>query len=123
VAFGVRNFEDLAAGLAELVRVLRPGGSLLVLEFSRPRGLFAPVLGWWVRMVPPRVGRLLSGDREAYTYLPASVSTFPDADLMCEKLTEAGLHKVRATSLTGGVSSLYEGILPESRERTSDEEE
>jgi len=51
------------------------------------------------------------------------VSTFPDADLMCEKLTEAGLHKVRATSLTGGVSSLYEGILPESRERTSDEEE
>jgi len=66
---------------------------------------------------------LLSGDREAYTYLPASVSTFPDADLMCEKLTEAGLRKVRATSLTGGVASLYEGIVPVSRERTSDEEE
>jgi len=123
VAFGVRNFEDLATGLAELVRVLRPGGTLLVLEFSRPRGPFAPILGWWVRTVPPRVGRLLSGDGEAYTYLPASLSTFPDAGLMCEKLTEAGLRKVRSTALTGGVASLYEGIVPANREEGTNEEE
>jgi demethylmenaquinone methyltransferase/2-methoxy-6-polyprenyl-1,4-benzoquinol methylase len=115
VAFGIRNFEDLAAGLDELVRVLRPSGTLLVLEFSRPRGPLAPFLGWWVRMVPPRVGRLLSGDGEAYAYLPASVSTFPDVDLMCEKLTDAGLQSVRATPLTGGVATLYEGVVPASR--------
>jgi len=70
VAFGIRNFADLEVGLGELVRVLRPGGVLLVLEFSRPRGPLAPLLGWWVRTVPPRVGRWLSGDAEAYDYLP-----------------------------------------------------
>ena len=110
VAFGVRNFEDLEAGLAELVRVLRPGGTLLVLEFSRPRGPLAPLLEWWVRTIPPRIGRLLSGDSEAYSYLPASVGTFPDTDALCRTLTHAGLEEVKATALTGGVASLYEGV-------------
>ncbi len=110
VAFGVRNFADLPAGLSELVRVLRPGGLLLVLEFSQPRGKLAPLLGWWVRNVPPRVGRLLSGDAEAYSYLPASVSTFPDGVVMCRKLEAAGLGQVCVRPLTGGVASLYEGV-------------
>ena len=113
VAFGVRNFEDLETGLGDLVRVLRPGGLLVVLEFSRPRGPLAPLLGWWVRTVPPRVGRLISGDPEAYDYLPASVSTFPDSDDMCRTLAGVGLEKVRARALTGGVASLYEGIKGE----------
>jgi len=112
VAFGVRNFSDLAAGLAELVRVLRPGGLLLVLEFSRPRGLLAPLLGWWARNVPPRIGRLMSGDREAYAYLPASVKTFPDSAEMCRILAAAGLDGVGARPLTGGVTTLYEGVRP-----------
>ena len=112
VAFGVRNFEGLEAGLTELVRVLRPGGTLLVLEFSRPRGPLAPLLAWWVRAVPPRIGRLLSGDPEAYTYLPASVGTFPDTDTLCWTLTQTGLEGVKATALTGGVASLYEGVRP-----------
>jgi demethylmenaquinone methyltransferase/2-methoxy-6-polyprenyl-1,4-benzoquinol methylase len=112
VAFGVRNFEALDAGLRELVRVLRPGGALLVLEFARPRGPLAPALGWWARTVPPRLGRLLSGDREAYSYLPASVSTFPDGTALCRSLEAAGLVEVTARPLTGGVAALYEGRRP-----------
>jgi len=109
VAFGVRNFSDLEVGLSELVRVLRPGGVLLVLEFSRPSGLLAPLLGWWVRTVPPRIGKILSGDAEAYSYLPASMSSFADGAEMCRKFAEAGLAHVTVRFLTGGVASLYEG--------------
>ena len=109
VGFGIRNFADLDAGLAELVRVLRPAGTLLVLEFSRPRGPLAPLLGWWARNIPPRVGRLLSGDPEAYAYLPASVSTFAEGREMCRALEAAGLTNVEERRLTGGVASLYQG--------------
>ena len=109
VAFGIRNFADLDAGLAELVRVLRPGGMLLVLEFSHPRGPLAPLLGWWVRNIPPRVGRALSGDPEAYTYLPASVSAFAEGSELCRALEAAGLMNVEVRRLTGGVASLYQG--------------
>ena len=112
VAFGARNFSDLGAGLTELARALRPGGLLLVLEFSRPRGPLAPILGWWARNVPPRIGRMLSGDSEAYSYLPASVSTFADSTEMCRSLTAAGLDHVRAPTMTGGVVTLYEGVRP-----------
>jgi demethylmenaquinone methyltransferase/2-methoxy-6-polyprenyl-1,4-benzoquinol methylase len=112
VAFGVRNFEDLEQGLTELVRALRPGGTLLVLEFSTPRGLLGPLLRWWVRTVPPRVGRFLSGDAEAYSYLPDSVSRFPDGDAMLEVLRRVGLESCRVHRLTGGVASLYEGSRP-----------
>ena len=109
VAFGVRNFADLDVGLAELARVIRPGGELMILEFSRPRGPMAPVLGWWMRNVPPRVGRFVSGDPEAYTYLPASVSSFPDGGEMCRVMEGAGLSDVEVLRLTGGVASLYQG--------------
>ena len=109
VAFGARNFTDLDVGLSELARVLRPGGELLVLEFSRPRGPMAPVLGWWMRNVPPRVGRFVSGDPEAYSYLPESVSTFAEGGEMCRALEAAGLSDVEALRLTGGVASLYQG--------------
>ncbi len=109
VAFGVRNFEDLEAGLRELVRVLRPGGHLFVLEFSRPAGPLAPVLGWWARTVPPRVGRWLSGDPEAYSYLPASVSGFPPLEEMVRVLESVGLEGVTGERLTGGVAALYRG--------------
>ena len=108
VAFGVRNFADLDAGLAEMVRVLRVGGLLVVLEFSRPRGALAPILGWWVRTIPPRVGRLLSGDAEAYAYLPASVQKFPEVREMCERLESAGIVEVSSSSLKAVVDSVYE---------------
>ncbi len=113
VAFGVRNFERLEDGIGELYRVLRPGGLLLVLEFSRPSGPLGPLLGWWAGAVPPRVGRLISGDREAYSYLPASVGEFPDTAAFCGTLSAAGLEAVYARRLTGGVATLYEGTRPE----------
>ncbi|NOZ94845.1 MAG: ubiquinone/menaquinone biosynthesis methyltransferase [Acidobacteria bacterium] len=113
VAFGIRNFEDLEAGLAELVRVLRPGGWLFILEFSQPRGPLAPLLGWWARTVPPRVGRWLSGDPEAYSYLPASVSAFPSLERMTGVLEAIGLEEVSGRTLTGGVAALYGGRRPE----------
>jgi demethylmenaquinone methyltransferase/2-methoxy-6-polyprenyl-1,4-benzoquinol methylase len=118
VAFGVRNFEDLEIGLAELTRILRPGGVLLVLEFSHPRGLFGPFLGWWVRNVPPRLGRLISGDPEAYAYLPASVGAFADAETMREILGGLGLESIDARPLTGGVCTLYQAHRPLRRKET-----
>lgn len=122
VAFGVRNFEDLDRGLAELVRVTAAGGVVLVLEFSRPAGPLGPALRAWTRLVPPVVGRLVSGDGTAYAYLPASVERFPSGQAMCARLVTAGLGRVRATRLTGGVATLYEGVRGSSRDRERDRE-
>jgi demethylmenaquinone methyltransferase/2-methoxy-6-polyprenyl-1,4-benzoquinol methylase len=119
VAFGVRNFQNLERGLGELVRVLAPGGLLLILEFTRPRGVLGPLLDWWMRNVPPRVGRMISGDEEAYTYLPASVGSFADAETMCGMLRALGLDRVGARALTGGVCTLYEGVLTMGTEETT----
>jgi len=119
VAFGVRNFEDLESGLAELTRVLRPGGVLLVLEFSHPKGLLGPFLGWWVRNIPPRLGRLISGDPEAYAYLPASVGSFADADTMRAILGGLGFEDIDARPLTGGVCTLYQAHRPLRRKETT----
>jgi len=112
VAFGVRNFEHLEQGLAELVRVLRPGGLLLILEFSRPHGLMAPLLGWWTGALLPWIGRMISGDAEAYSYLPASVAGFPEGSELCALLGRAGLAEVRQRRLTWGIATLYEGLRP-----------
>ncbi len=115
VAFGVRNFHSLERGLAELVRVLRPGGLALVLEFSHPSGPLGAVASLWARTVPPVVGRIVSGDPEAYAYLPASVDRFPDTEAMVSILEAAGLERVRGDRLTGGVATLYEGWKPAGR--------
>jgi demethylmenaquinone methyltransferase/2-methoxy-6-polyprenyl-1,4-benzoquinol methylase len=119
VAFGIRNFEDLERGLGELVRVLRPGGLLLVLEFSRPRGMLGPLLGWWVRTIPPRIGRMISGDVEAYSYLPASVDAFAEPERICAVLRRLGCDEVTVTSLTGGVCTLYDAKRSPSKKEAS----
>jgi demethylmenaquinone methyltransferase/2-methoxy-6-polyprenyl-1,4-benzoquinol methylase len=108
VAFGIRNFEDLASGLGELARVLRPGGRALVLEFATPRGALGPLLRWWVRWVPPLVGRVVSGDDEAYRYLTLSVESFPEPAQIRAVMERVGFGEVGVTSLTGGVAVLYE---------------
>jgi demethylmenaquinone methyltransferase/2-methoxy-6-polyprenyl-1,4-benzoquinol methylase len=113
VAFGVRNFEDLGAGLAEMHRVLGPGGALVVLEFSHPRApVFRQLFDLYSRHVLPRVGRLLSGDTGAYRYLPASVEAFPDGPTFLRRMRRAGFHDARWQPLFPiGIASLYVGTV------------
>ncbi len=110
VAFGVRNFENLESGLAEIHRVLRPGGLLVVLEFSRPRHFpVRQLYGMYSRFVLPAIGRLLSGDSGAYRYLPASIRVFPDGEDFLAVMRNAGYDHAVDERLTFGVASIYTG--------------
>ncbi len=110
VAFGVRNFEDLDAGLSDIRRVLRPGGSLVVLEFSTPRTFpIKQLYGWYSHHVLPRIGGLLSPDQGAYEYLPNSVAAFPDGTDFLQRMRGVGFADLEWTPLTFGIASLYKG--------------
>ncbi|MDX1420037.1 MAG: bifunctional demethylmenaquinone methyltransferase/2-methoxy-6-polyprenyl-1,4-benzoquinol methylase UbiE [Rubricoccaceae bacterium] len=110
VAFGVRNFEDLRAGLAGIRRVLRPGAPLVVLEFSHPTAFpVKQAYEAYSAHVLPRVGRAVSGSSEAYTYLPESVAAFPDGADFLREMEAAGYREAVAKPLTFGVVSLYRG--------------
>ncbi|MBK6551363.1 MAG: bifunctional demethylmenaquinone methyltransferase/2-methoxy-6-polyprenyl-1,4-benzoquinol methylase UbiE [Flavobacteriales bacterium] len=108
VAFGVRNFEDLERGLSEMFRVLRPGGRLFVLEFSKPqRTPMRQLFRFYFHRVMPLIGRSVSKDSAAYTYLPQSVDAFPEGPAFKALLRAAGGREVRARGLTGGIATLY----------------
>lgn len=108
VAFGVRNFEDLEQGLRDMHRVLASGGTLAVLEFSQPTSWpFRPLYLFYFKNVLPRIGRLISKDASAYTYLPDSVEAFPYGEAFAAKLLDAGFRSVRIRPLTLGIASLY----------------
>jgi len=108
VAFGVRNFENLELGLMEMKRVLRPGGVMLILEFSHPSSFPMKQLYWiYSRFVIPVMGRLISGNRKAYTYLPESVAAFPSGQKFVEILSGLGLINARRRSLSSGIASIY----------------
>jgi len=110
VAFGVRNFENLERGLSQIHRVLRPEGQIVVLEFSRPRRFpIRQLYGFYGRYVLPQVGRLISGDALAYTYLNNSIQDFPDGDRFLNELQKVGFREVKAVHLTFGVASIYTG--------------
>ena len=110
-AFGVRNFEDTLAGLKEMCRVIRPGGMVMILEFSRPSWFpLKQIYGLYFTRVLPRIGKIVSGDPGAYTYLPDSVMAFPDNERFQELLVGAGFREVQQRKLTGGIASIYYGF-------------
>ena len=111
VAFGVRNFENLRQGLAEMLRVLKPGGRVVILEFSKPTAwYFKPLYHFYFKFITPAVGKALSKDSAAYTYLPDSVKAFPDGEDFISILTELGYKDTSCKALTFGISSLYSGV-------------
>ena len=113
VAFGVRNFENLQAGLIEIRRVLRPGGSLVVLEFSHPHAFPVKQLyTFYSHVILPVVGRFISKHPAAYEYLPESVDAFPSGDDFVVRMREAGYGEIRWKPLTFGIASLYRGRRP-----------
>ena len=109
-AFGVRNFENLEKGLTDMFRVVKPGGKVVVLEFSKPdRFPFKQFYGLYFKYVVPIVGRMVSKDRAAYDYLPESVHAFPRGKAFIEILDRIGYKNTACKPLTFGISSIYTG--------------
>ncbi len=108
VSFGARNFENLQAGLTDMCRVTRPGGKVCVLEFSQPEYFpLKQIYNFYFRHIMPRVGKLVSKDNAAYTYLPESVRAFPHGKAFANELMSAGYKDVSIHKLTGGIASIY----------------
>jgi len=113
-AFGVRNFENPLKGLSEMRRVLRPGGMVMVLEFSKPSSFpFKQLYFFYFRRILPFIGRIVSGDSEAYNYLPESVLAFPEKAAFTNLMSGAGLNKVDLKRLSGGIATIYFAFKPE----------
>lgn len=111
IAFGLRNLSNFKDGLKELRRIIKPGGRLVVLEFSSPiiPG-FRPLFNFYFTRILPRIGGAVSGSRGAYEYLPDSVSRFPDQKKLSSMIEEVGFEKVEYRNLTGGIAAIHSGI-------------
>jgi demethylmenaquinone methyltransferase / 2-methoxy-6-polyprenyl-1,4-benzoquinol methylase len=110
VAYGVRNFENLEKGLADMYRVIKPGGVVLILEFSKPKQF--PIkqgFNFYFKHILPSIGKMVSKDSSAYTYLPESVQEFPDGDKFLAILEKVGFKSTKCITLAFGISSIYFG--------------
>ncbi len=110
VAFGVRNFQNLERGLAEMYRILKPGGKIVILEFSKPgKGLFLPLYKIYLRVIAPRIGKMVSGSLDAYKYLNDSVNAFPEGEAFIEILKKTGFKETYFKKLSLGICTIYCG--------------
>ena len=110
VAFGVRNFQNLEKGLSEIYRVLKPGGKLVILEFSKPsNGIFLPFYKIYLRIIAPRIGKMVSGSLDAYKYLNDSVNAFPEGKAFIEILARTGFRDTYFKKLSLGICTIYCG--------------
>ena len=107
VGFGVRNFENLEKGLSELRRVVKENGNVYILEFSRMEGILSPLYNFYFRKVLPFLAKMISGEKEAYTYLPDSVKNFPCGERMKNILLDLGFSKVEYKKLSLGIVTIY----------------
>lgn len=111
VAFGVRNFENLQSGINQMYRVLRPGGKIAILEFSRPKAFpFKQVYNFYFNYILPALGGMVSKSKDAYTYLPESVKHFPENEAFTAYLQSSGFKNITTRPLTFGICTLYTGI-------------
>jgi demethylmenaquinone methyltransferase/2-methoxy-6-polyprenyl-1,4-benzoquinol methylase len=111
VAFGFRNFANYERGLEEARRVLKPGGTLAILEFSTPPNpVFAQLYNFYSKHILPRIGATISGTKDAYTYLPESVRKFPDAPALADAMQAYGFRDVRFERMTFGIVALHTGV-------------
>lgn len=108
ISFGVRNFEDRQKGLREILRVLRPGGRLYVLEFSQPDSWFRPIYYFYLKYILPRVAAIATGDKSAYDYLAGTIENFPSKKALAEQLKLAGFDTVNAKGLTFSIVAIHE---------------
>ncbi|UKN02835.1 bifunctional demethylmenaquinone methyltransferase/2-methoxy-6-polyprenyl-1,4-benzoquinol methylase UbiE [Paracrocinitomix mangrovi] len=110
VGFGVRNFENLEKGLGEMLRVLKPGAPAIILEFSKPKRF--PVkqsFGFYSKYIIPKIGRSISKDEAAYTYLPESVAAFPEGQAFIEIMKKTGFKNISSKLVSGGIATIYVG--------------
>ena len=110
VGFGVRNFENLEKGLSEMLRVLRPGGKAVILEFSKPKTFpIKQAFGFYSKYIIPTLGKNISKDEKAYAYLPESVEAFPEGKDFTDILSKLNYKQVTATTVSGGIATIYTG--------------
>lgn len=111
VAYGVRNFENLEIGLADIQRVLKPGGKAVVLEFSKPKAFpIKQLYNFYFSYITPGIGKLFSKDARAYSYLPESVAAFPDGEKFVALMQKAGFKNTKCRPLAFGICSIYTGV-------------
>ena len=111
VAFGIRNFRDPVKGLSEMRRIVRQGGLVVILEFSKPDGFFFKHLyNFYFRNLLPFTGAFFSRHKKAYRYLNESVMGFPDKEKFIQMMRESGLSEIKQTIMTGGIATIYTGV-------------